>query len=693
MIMSSKLKYVFSAFLLGFGVLISPCWGGYLEDFPLVTDERNFKESVGGKGFGPQGRIIEDKTQHYLVNEKFLPTDRDNLWRYVVSLNVKRGDDILGILQKLSTQLLPTANRHRLGFVVGINEKVTAANLPDYQCPLKDFVLLLDQKALEELGVPVLFVYSQWTSFREHRTDKSLSPQKIREAFHDQLSGLNGRQQKSLREGVEKEDKTHQYPFGAMRSYILNYPESIKFVEKMGIENTPVYIQVQDADFTDLQTVPLFYSFDQKERKPETLFKRYDTLIIDHQRRAGILPLLVGGAHVYSPSELLERTTPHSRYWTRFASEIGNFLKDIIGQYQPYGLYFHEPNTLFLSPRSVECLLRDLYPQVYSKFRNFCFGINSEIQDFTRAIFRGLEDNDCRKLMVFSSKTILATSMKRGGDNKNFSIRFGGNYKAQKFSGWKMDDLKAIHGMPQEIVDANSWSNTLCTGFSNHLKADSRSLISSLFNVFDPYALDQSGEDGFFKTLIGFEKKIDKDSIKDIFQELLGRYDKKGQGRLVAYYMLSLAWESGQTMRIMFLDHLTPPNPGLIFPPLREERKFLESRLHREFQEPYPVVPNSFILTILGLDAIPKPFTCPQQARMLAEMAYESYKKNKSKTAQALQTTPETVTKLLKEKSPQKSKDIVLEFQKSEEDSLAKQYNVSIAKIKEVRKNLFGLSS
>ena len=94
-------------------------------DFPLVRDDRNFKESKGGKGVPPQGRVIEEKTRHCLLRKELLKKRAKGDWNYVVSVNCRRGDDIVKLLSHLANDFLPTTERNRLGIVLGINERVT----------------------------------------------------------------------------------------------------------------------------------------------------------------------------------------------------------------------------------------------------------------------------------------------------------------------------------------------------------------------------------------------------------------------------------------------------------------------------------------------------------------------------------------------------------------------------------------
>eukprot|EP01147_Barroeca_monosierra_P005142 gene5142-8782_t len=679
------------------------------EEYPLVKDKRNFHESKGGKGIPPQGRILYSLTRHTIINKELLPEETISSWNYVVTVNCMRTLDVPSILEKLSTQLLPESEKNRLGIILGINERVTIENKVDYAPTFEE--ILPQQEKLRKLGVPILVVYSQWTSWREKTMNKDLSAQKIREELQARLEKLSERQRIGARKRLLEQDNSHQFPFGRMRAHVLNYGPSQQFLEAIqmqGKNSKPVYVHIQDADFINLQTRPLFYGFQSEAIPPlknsgqQYLLKRYDTLIYHKHTSSGLMPLMVGGGHVYSPDEKFEGADKDCKdknkgykYWTRFASEMGNMIKDDIGLYQPYGIYFHEPNTLILSPYSLGLVNQENkdWKTITSRFKKFTFGIDSEIPEFSRKILQNIPDDTCRKLMIFSSDTILETSMKRGGRQRNFAIEFCGKYDiaSSHFLDWSLSDIGSIHGMPQEVIHPNKWASMICTGWSSHRKIDSRAQMAELFNMFDPYNI--SGKktlSSFWRTLIKFDEIIDKKSIADTFSFLSGAYDKQGQGKLIAFYMLSQAWETGQVMRIMFLDHLSKPaNSQLQIPSLRGIREFLASRRNTSSQDLYPVVPSSFIVIILGLDQIPKPFTREHIVAEVVCFAYENNGKNKAQTARDFRVAATTITKLMNEKSPRKSKEIYNALSEKTVLEISEKYNITPEDVEKLKRRLF----
>jgi hypothetical protein len=248
--------------------------------------------------------------------------------------------------------------------------------------------------------------------------------------------------------------------------------------------------------------------------------------------------------------------------------------------------------------------------------------------------------------------------MKRTG--RPFNIRFSGSYdeELKKFRNWKSDDIVAIHGMPQEITDPNAWMCNVSTSFADHRKKDARKLLCNLFSAFDPHALTGArakyAASGFYETLVEYDAKIaeQKQTIKDTFQNLLAAYDKKGQGKLTAFYMLSAAWESGQAMRIMFLDNLIAPvMPArriLTVPTLLHERKLLADRLNYRVDRGHPF-PNPFIITLLDLDSVPRRIPAGDMLVMLVE-SVQKYTKTKKEIQEILKLSAPVIKAILEKK-------------------------------------------
>lgn len=606
-----------------------------------------------------------------------------------------RTANILEILTKLSSQLLPLDEKCRMGIILGVNERVTVEKAYDYIPTWED--LLPNTDLLEALDLPILIVYSQWTSWREKTADTACSPQEIGKEIQDQLGELTDCQRQAAYQKLLQQDKSHQFPFGRMRGHVLNHPSSEKFLKDMeGATRTPVYVHIQDSDFTDLQTQPLFSPcpLPLASRPTPFLFKHFDALIA-YRLSEGVMPLLVGGAHVYSPGEEIEDTSEDSRYWTRFGSEVGNKAKQIMGRYQPYGLYFHEPNSLVLSPHSLAFVqLGDSAAILKKQYPCFSFGIDSEMQEFSRNIMNGLPDSACRQLMMFSARAVLATSMQRGGSQRNFSIDYDGTYnkRTTRFENWTMASIRSIHGMPQEILHPNKWACSMCTSWKQHRVRDSRKQIANLFNMFDPYKLSQGQtQQIFWRNLVQFDALIlvRRADIKALFSFLGTAYDKQGKGNLVAFYMLSQAWETGQMMRLMFLDHLKKPLESPSAPKLIDTRKFLSLGEQYQKTSSYLVVPNSFIIEILELNKVPRPFSRAYIVEKFVRFTYSHHRNNKAKTARLLGTSPSTITKLLKQTSPQTAKKIYTALREIGTEELCEKYEIPVEELLQLKKELF----
>lgn len=553
----TKMLTFWLSLMLGFFWIAGLQAGFIYEDFYLVQDARNFKESKGGKGFGPQGQLLPEGTQSFLYNEHLLDQQNTAPWHYVVSLNCARSQNVEGLLEKLASQLLSAPEKNRLGIILGINERITVDTPLTYRPTGEE--LNLDAHRLKNLGVPLLVVYSQWGAFRESAEDRTLSPQAVRQEIHKRVAELsNDRQKEAMRKRLRAEDATHKFPFGAMRQHTLNVPEAANFLQRMQgkIGRTPVYVHIQDADFIELQTPLLFdRPFPEgalkvegeeeakavpKKKEEQYLFHRYDQLISFHRDTRRVLPVVVGGAHVYSPEEDIEGASLAAKYWTRFGSEMGNRVKHLSARYGPYGVYFHEPNTLILSPYSLALAPNTQLPGwglLQGRFTQFHFGVDSELQTFTRSTFGNVPQSTCQQLMVFSSPTVLATSMARGGAQRNFLLPFKGRYSIEerRFKGWQLADLSALHGMPQEVMHPNKWASMMCTSFAQHRKKDSRSVMAELFNLFDPYHVGASSPKVFYRTLATGGYLIEnRERLKTLFAHFKSAYDLLHQGDLIS---------------------------------------------------------------------------------------------------------------------------------------------------------------
>ncbi len=642
-----------------------------LDNYPAVCDCRNYKpSSAGGKGVKPQGRPLTAKSEHLLFGKSGLDplgvVDVATPWRYMVTMNCKNGStDLVDLVTKLASQLLPPEQRHRLAILIGINEKI--GSTADLDTPFNWGELETKRTEFEALGVPILFVYTPWSTYRDG--PQETTPESIIRNIRQLVNTTPvGRVRDVLTNRVEKEDSVHGFPFGAMRTHLLNNDFTKDFITKFS-RGKPVYFHIQDSDFTNLKTSPQFYNFGVPTEAQivsdteQYLYSNYDSLISAMCRRNGHYPVIIGGAHVYDPAEILDVVSISAKQWTRFSSEMGNIIKHILAVFQPYGVYFHEPNTMCLAPQTVEYLYgkTDETPLLFSRLKHsgITFGIDSEVQGLTRSLFENMDDSICRNGMPFSSMIVLATSMKRTG--RPFNIRFSGAYDEQlkKFKNWKSDDIVAIHGMPQEIFKALRWSDNVATSFSEHRKEGRRTLLSTLFSAFDPHALTGArakyAASGLYETLVGYDAKIteQKQTIKDTFQNLLAAYDKLGQGKLTAFYMLSAAWESGQAMRIMFLDNLIAPvMPArriLTVPALLHERKLLADRLNYRVDRGHPF-PNPFIITLLDLDSVPRRMPTSDMFVELVK-SVRKHTKTKKKTSEILGVSTSVINKILETES------------------------------------------
>lgn len=651
----------------------------------LVRDKRNFKaKKTGGKSIGAQGRVMAGSTTTMEIHNDLLAPAASLKtapcpWRYVVAVSCKNEKGIIcKLIKNLVENLLPQQERNRFAIILNINEKIVGfdESVRDKKFDIKNIVSDQEQKEIATYGVPVLLLYTPWTSFREDKNQTNLTPEQIRTNIYQGLDALKKQSQRaydSALENLNKGDKEHAFPFGAMRTHMVNCEASKKFLAALHNDDVGLYLHIQDADFTDLKTKPLFYRCFGKLKiisdDEGYLLKRYDALINHHIKQTQYMPVVVGGGYVYNPDEEIENLDRAAKYWSRFAIEMSNIVKHLIGCYAPYGLYFHEPNTLLLLylPRGMK--IAEVGCEKPLESGVIKFGIDSELQDFTRIFLRdrttstpskpkAMNLTNQRRLMVFSAIAVLGTSMKGAG--RDFSIGFSGSYdnKSNMFTPVNVcGDIARVHGMPQANTDANAWMNTIATSCAPHRKKDSRTLLSELFNLFDPYALSNNSAkkpvvftlDRLVTTLRGYDEILEKEqkSICEKCTELQARYDKKGLGKETAYSMVALAWECGQAMRLMLLDHLALPGAWVAPAQVADIRKLLSLRLdHTRYDSGFPTQ-SYFVGDLLGLNN-PSP---QLQQKTIWDVVAELYKKySQREVASVLGSSQTTICKLLAKK-------------------------------------------
>ena len=305
------------------------------------------------------------------------------------------------------------------------------------------------------------------------------------------------------------------------------------------------------------------------------------------------------------------------------------------------------------------------------------FGIDSEIQDFTRKLLKRVDDQTCFEAMAFSAFCPLATSMKRG-EEKTFAIRFGGkngSYDGTRktFSGWTHDSMKSLRGMSQEIVDPNHWMCTVASSFTTHKIKDSRNEITELFHLFDPihmFAEEESKKIGtrrsdrlieqaqqrsrekFYSSLIRYKEKVSekKKVVIRLFNQLKKNYNKLSQGESIAFKIVTIAWETGHMMRLMFLRHLQPAD--FIKDEIDERiEKILFDRFNSIVRQNNPLV-----LELLNLQTIAQcVFVTEKQLFEIAKYLLKELK-TKVNVAKALKTTPYILNKIIAEDFYEKAK-------------------------------------
>jgi hypothetical protein len=651
-----------------------------------VKDKRNYFKSKGGKSYGPFGRIIDESKRVLLINDnlKYKSSKR----RFAVAMNCQRGNIPVENVLKKFHELISSKIFYRSALILGINEKVTMQN-PINSLPTVEEVLSKENIAiLKKLNIPVIVVYYQWTTYRDLETterkkkEDNLTAQQVREDLFKLIDSDEELLQNVL---DEDEEADHTFPFGAARTFLMSNDDSQKFVSSLHQNDYQVYIHIQDSDVISYQQNLMFTDFllGKKPLIPRNikhLLDKFDILIDHIEKQNGFPPLFVGGAHTYSPDEDLsdlkdERLkTLTSRIFTRLGSELSNVIRHFVGQQQPYGPYFHEPNCLILSLPSAKIMMKTHknlnIKTAYERLAlGFKFGNDSEMQEFTRKIFEGLDDDTCRRGMIFCATIVLATSMKRGNGKKKkgkkrndemnkeekinkerkkerknketneeekrngkpFTVEFDGEFDGapRRFVDWTKNPLTSMNSMSQEIIHPDKWMSMIATSFTSHVKRDSRSLIENSMKLFTPDMTVSK----LFKSPYSEEEQ--KTKASELFYWLTESYNE-----MVAFQILTLAWETGQLYRLVLSKHLTNQ------PTSEKDRNiiaFLSKRISYE-----EVGKNPFVQELLKVRFIPTTVIAREdKALKVAKYLMTVFEENKPKTAKALKIAPQTLNKLL----------------------------------------------
>lgn len=656
------------------------------EKYRLVRDNRNFKESRGGKGVPAQGRVLETLTTSMVINERLIQPDASlarsgHPWRYVVSVSCMRGtQNPKDIVQQFVANLLPQQELNRLAIIININEKIVGFSEEKRKktFDIKGIVSDKEQKEIAAYGVPVLLLYTPWTSFREDINDTDLSPEQVRRNIFQELDALKENDERQYDGALEKlnvDDATHKFPFGQMRTHMINCQASKDFIKKLKSDNVGLYLHIQDSDYKDLKTQPLFYNFGQPTvitNNEKFLFKRYDALIAHQILERVCMPVLIGGAYVYAPDEDLDGTSLESRYWSRFAIEMTNIVKHLTGMYAPFGLYFHEPNTCLLlyAPKNYAIAggekLKGLLESGAIKF-----GIDSEVQDLSRKLFKGCTLAEQRDAMVFDAQAILATSMKSA--KRNFVIKYRGKvYVAtKKFTmqsarkqDCTADSLQHIHGAKQGGLKPQDIRSCIATGFKAFLSVNAKSKITTLLKLCDPYWMtDTCDLNDLANILINYDQLLqaNQQGIRKIWGELQGHYNKKNNGKEIAYMIVAIIWECGQAKRLMLLDHLVLPQGGQVPAQVADIRKFLGLRLdHTHHSSGFPTQ-SYFVGDILGLNSPAKEIQHNVAWQLVEYMRNDA--QSKTRMCKMLQISLPTLNKLIgKKQTPRAIEGIFKHF-------------------------------
>ena len=117
------MNFSFSLVLYSLVISASVFASDSLDNYPAVCDYRNYKPPAGGKELKPQGRPLAEKSDHLLFGESSLCSlgviNAANPWRYMVTMNCKNGStNLVALVTKLATQLLPSNQRDRLAILI-----------------------------------------------------------------------------------------------------------------------------------------------------------------------------------------------------------------------------------------------------------------------------------------------------------------------------------------------------------------------------------------------------------------------------------------------------------------------------------------------------------------------------------------------------------------------------------------------
>lgn len=514
------------------------------DEFPYKIEKTVKKGKKGGKSVKNMGAVLSRGSyslRRIPKNQSTLPDSIHFCYAVVVVKRLIESRLTQEFIYDYSHQLLPHEEaKQRLAIVIGENERETL-DMPDDDLPdtpgrrearktarvNKKNEIEHHYRNLNIYEVATVIAYFCWqANWINRKTSEKIDIKQVNEEFF-KLSSVNPSRAHRLK---RYECKRAHFPFGEARTFLYNLASVQKLFQVMK-ERTNVhggaklYLVNQDSDYIELNHSPIFYPLLQlastknnmlsktlyeiksSSDAREMLLEKCDKAIKQFHNEQRRYPEFFGGGHNYSPNEDLPEITKTRGFseldinackmWTRFGSELGNAVKHLIGQYNPYGLYFHEPFTIHL----------------WQSNRPIKFGPSSEMQDYSRKKLKNNRENT-KDYAKYHAGMTLTSSQKRAPTEEQFLRKFKGQYYKGKFYGWSCQDICQLQDMPQEIFTSNEWANVIATSYdwakkitngsvkskdvrftSNmqlwNLKCgkpwDARSVLAWLYNLYDPH--------------------------------------------------------------------------------------------------------------------------------------------------------------------------------------------------------------
>lgn len=390
-------------------------------------------------------------------------------------------------------------------FVIGLNRPRSLSSKKN-RVLYKELVSLNDSSIdVELLG---FFWDFPWVKFNRDKKDKLIINKKGKNvsydevlSFYRQLKKRNPEKAKEFRIANEKRHgiRNRMVPYRSLREFIKNHSYTKRTVNKI-IENdldSSIYLFITDSDTMNLNGLFSSYFKIAENEKPDVITTGY----------------------LFSSKEPLIQA----------ASLLDMIVRRVTAENIPMGVYFPEPSLCLLILPKKETI-EDSFEELTLKNKkksNKDYCMPGESKKILKRIIESREDSKIlfakgRKPLIQAPARVLKN--KKGGI-LSFSAIY--NSEKRKFENWEFSDLINItKNSAQSHAYSKSWATNLMDALElndiryankNLNKKHTRdlviSLLSRLFNSYNPIYLAKENKKTLFKIINNYDSFVSNDEI------------------------------------------------------------------------------------------------------------------------------------------------------------------------------------